>query len=75
MKKEKDTIKIVGDFTWKQTRDIMIMKLIEIDNEEDFGKFVRKMSGSIGTLEDIKKTRERLGIKPLTEKEIKEMYK
>jgi hypothetical protein len=74
MNKEKE-VKVIGDFTWQQTRDMMIVKLMEINNEEEFGKFFRKMAGSVGTLEDIQKERKRLGIKPLTKEELEELEK
>ena len=64
--------KIMGGFTWKQIRDFMIQKLDEITTEEEFLYFIKHIVISVGTVEDIKKTRKRLGIKPLAKEETKE---
>ena len=71
----KDEIKVIGDFSWKETKDFLICKLKEIDNEEDFGEFIKNVATSIGTLKQIKAQRKRLGLKPLTKEEEKELSK
>lgn len=71
----KDTFKVIGDFTWQEARNAMVMKLAEIKTEKEFVDFMKRMLMSMGTLEDIKKARKKLHLKPLTKEEMEAMKK
>lgn len=71
----KNEFKVIGDFSWQQARDAMVVKLIEIKTEKEFIEFYKRMLMSMGTLEDIKRTRKKLGLKPLTKEEMEALKK
>jgi hypothetical protein len=71
--KVKNKLVVVGDYTWKDIRDLVIVELTHAETEEQFAKVISNLLASTGSLEDIKKTRKKLGIKPLTKQQENEL--
>ncbi|MEK6879877.1 MAG: hypothetical protein AABY22_09735 [Nanoarchaeota archaeon] len=67
----KSNIKVIGDWNWQEFRDYLVIELVNAETEEQFTKIVANILGSVGTLQDIKKVRRKLGIKQITKEEEK----
>ena len=64
---------IIGDYTWEETRDFLIIQLKNCNTLDQFVKIIGSLTSSIGTLKEIKRVRKRMGIKPLTKMEEKKL--
>lgn len=64
-------IKLTGNLTWTQFRDVIIQKLEDAKTEKQLLDVVVSLIASYGTLNEINKRRKKLGLTPLIEKEIK----
>jgi len=68
-------IKMIGDYTWQEVRDILMSRLEGARTEREFTKIVSELTTAVGTLPEIKRVRKHLGIKPLTKEEEKVLKK
>ena len=66
----KAEIKFVGDFGWKKFRDLLVLKMCECQNEEDFAECLEMLLASMFRDEkEIDKYRKEARIKLLDEHE------
>lgn len=64
-------IKIIGDLSWKECKNLLILKLFEIKSEKEFIDLIKLLFLSIGTKKELEKRRKKLGIHPFTAEDIK----
>ena len=63
---------IIGKINnWMDLRDNFIEFLEKCDNELKFNRFIEGIILSVGGIDTIQETRKKLGIKPLSKKEVK----
>ena len=67
--KVKNLPKIIGDLSWQELRDLLIEELYNCKTENQLSKIISNLLASVGTLEEIKKTRKIFGIRQLTKEE------
>lgn len=60
----------IGDASWEQMRDFLIIGLSECDSEQKFLKLITALTLSIGTPKDLAKLREKMGIHRFTENDL-----
>jgi len=73
--KVKNPPMIIGDLDWEELRNLLIAEMSFCSTEKQFVKCVSNLLASVGTLNQIKKTRKSLGIKPLTKEQEKKLKK
>lgn len=71
--KIKNKVVLVGDYTWEEMRDLLIVELRECDTFEKFVKIAGALASSIGTAKEIERVRKRLGIKQLNKEDLKKL--
>ena len=64
---------IVGDYTWQQTRDVLVKGLNNCLTEQDFLYLMEGVLISMGGKEAINEARSKLNLKPLNEKDEEKM--
>lgn len=68
----KEDFEIIGKINnWMDLRDKLIETLKKCDNELKFNRFIEGIILSVGGIDTIQETRKKLGIKPLSKKEVK----
>jgi Fe-S-cluster containining protein len=70
-----EIVGLVGDYNWKQVRDVFVIELIKCENEIDFIELMQKMFLGIGTKEQLTERRKELKIHDFTDKDKKLMKK
>lgn len=65
-----NNVKVIGFLTWSELRDYIVKQLLNANSEEEVTKIITQLVSSMGTIEQIKATRKKLGITPLTKKEL-----
>lgn len=69
-------IKFVGDLDWLKLRDLMVLKMIECRNEEEFIFLIKAILGSMfSNSKEINKARKILGKELLTDIEKRDIDK
>lgn len=66
-----DEVKIIGQMNWTSLRQFIISELEDCKTEHQFEFCILKLWKSVGTTDHIQRVRNELGIKPLSEDEMK----
>jgi len=66
---------LIGDYTWGEAREILVKGLLRCGSEQEFVKIISGFASSIGTKKEIERVRKRMGIHPLTKKDLSKIKK